>query len=117
MSLDPTLVHQFSESLTRAFEQAIRPLLEELEELRAEVAALRSGGSGRTPATPLAPREPLKNTNGGAKAVTRRSRATTVAPTCLVPHCKAAVLEKQLCETHYRVMRRAQYGGQNVDTQ
>lgn len=34
---------------------------------------------------------------------------------CLVPHCEAGVLAKQLCETHYRIMRRTVAAGEEFD--
>lgn len=34
---------------------------------------------------------------------------------CQVPHCEAGVLAKQLCETHYRIMRRAIAAGEEFD--
>lgn len=113
MSLDPNTLDRLARSIAQAIEQALVPIQQEVAQLRAEVAALRGAplmpasgtvraGATVPPAAEIAARAP-------------RTRVATPGPSCMVPHCEAAVLAKELCETHYRAMRRAASLGQHFD--
>lgn len=47
----------------------------------------------------------------------RAAAASSPGAGCQVSGCEAAVLAKQLCETHYRIMRRAAAAGEEFDLQ
>ena len=75
----------------------------------------------RPPVRPVAPAAPPSGTLVEVPAVRRPAGALSAsAPAvsaaaagggCLVPECEAPVLAKQLCETHYRIMRRTLAAG------
>lgn len=113
MPIDPGIVQRLSQSLTAALDQALAPLEREIVALRAEVAALRAAAgmaTGRPAGLPAAGR-------GAAPPVSRRpaGRTPTKELTCRVPDCPAPVLAKDLCETHYRIMRRMAASGERFD--
>jgi hypothetical protein len=110
MSIDPAVVQRLSQSLALAFEQALAPLREEIAALRTEVAALR-GSAGMAPMPPA--RRDLRPATPASRAPA--ARGAHRAQDCLVPGCPAPVLAKELCETHYRVMRRAVAAGEEFD--
>lgn len=113
MSLDPNNLDRLARSIAQAIDQALIPMQQEIDALRAEIAALR--GAPLAPASAVTrPREPVVPATE-FKPVARRTRVTTPGSSCLVPHCEAPVLAKELCETHYRSMRRALSLGQRFD--
>ena len=113
MSMDPNTLDRLARSIAQAIEQALVPMQQEVEQLRAEVAALR--GAPRMPVA--VPARPSASVPPAAEIAARmpRTRAAMPGPSCTVPHCEAAVLAKELCETHYRAMRRAASLGQHFD--
>lgn len=117
MSLDAALVQRLSASIAQALAQAVAPLQEEVERLRHEVALLRherNGGDSTAPARRPAVTVPLRAVPAERAAVTAR-RGQSSESACRVPRCEAAVLAKELCETHYRIMRRAASQGERFD--
>jgi hypothetical protein len=119
MSMDAAFVQRLSLTIAQALAQAVAPLNEEIARLRAEVESLRQERNGDTPlASPAARRAsaalPLR-TAAAAPAAPAARRGTSADAECRVPHCEAAVLAKELCETHYRVMRRALANGERFD--
>ena len=119
MSMDAALVQRLSLTIAQALAQAVAPLNEEIARLRAEVESLRQQRNGEMPlATPAARRTsapvPLR-TAAVAPAAPAARRGTSPDAECRVPHCEAPVLAKELCETHYRVMRRALANGERFD--
>lgn len=115
MTIDPSIVQRLSQSIAAALEEITAPLRDEIEQLRAELEAERSG----TPAEAPSGARPAAVRNGRATvikpAIAPRSTSSSAQPACQVPHCPAAVLAKELCETHYRVMRRTVAAGQRFD--
>jgi len=118
MSLDAALVQRLSATIAQALAQALVPLNEEIDRLRAEVEALRSDrgehaavASPRRASTPL----PLRAAAQAATAAPAARRGSVAEAPCRVPHCQAPVLAKELCETHYRIMRRALANGERFD--
>jgi hypothetical protein len=107
MSIDPAIVQRLSQSIAAALDQALAPLREEVAALRAELAAVRLGVAK----------------SGGAAVAVRRdlappaasARRSTREQYCQVPGCRGAVLAKELCETHYRIMRRMAAAGERFD--
>jgi len=113
MAIDPSLVQRLSQSIAQAFEESLASLHEEIDRLRAEVATLR-GGAGDVPAaartaTPRNGRPAVKSAS--LPVASEETRAAQ----CRVANCPAPVLAKELCETHYRVMRRMIAAGQRFD--
>ena len=110
MPIDPGIVQRLSQSLTAALEQALAPMQREIVALRAEVAALRSAAAGKpVPVAAGRPAAPPSNVRRQA------ARPTTKELACRVPDCPAPVLAKDLCETHYRIMRRMASAGERFD--
>jgi hypothetical protein len=107
MPIDPAIVQRVSQSLALAFEQALAPLREEIKSLRGEVASLRAAAGIAAPQR--APR------SAPSAARTPAARGANRALDCQVPGCPAPVLAKELCETHYRVMRRTVAAGEHFD--
>lgn len=107
MSVDPAFVQRLSQSIALAFEQVLSPLRDEIDTLRAEVAALR--GTHTDSPVPAAARAAVV----AGRATRTRGAVKSIA--CQVPDCPAPVLAKELCETHYRVMRRALAAGEPFD--
>ena len=107
MSIDPAVVQRLSQSLALAFEQALAPLRDEITSLRNEVASLRAS-AGMAPV-----RRDLRPASSAPRVIA--TRGANRAQDCLVPGCPAPVLAKELCETHYRVMRRAVAAGEEFD--
>lgn len=100
-----------------ALEQALAPMQREILALRAELTALRAAASATAgkpvPAAVAASgRQPV----AAPSALRRRgARTTTKGLECRVPDCPAPVLAKDLCETHYRIMRRLAAAGERFD--
>ncbi len=100
-------MHTLSVSLQTALapvQEQIRLLNEAVARLEDQLTDLAEHPVAAAPSTPL----------------TRGSRAPAPrpdddAPGCLVPECEAGVLAKQLCETHYRIMRRTVAAGETFD--
>jgi hypothetical protein len=106
VNIDAASLKQISAAVSDSIDRALRPLLEEIASLRRDLQELE------------APRQPA--------ATAARSKAPAVAPkpksaaaptdqTCLVPKCPAPVLAKDLCETHYRIMRRSLAANEEFD--
>ncbi|MFQ5601439.1 MAG: hypothetical protein ACE5G2_12920 [Candidatus Krumholzibacteriia bacterium] len=103
--------------------KAIEPLREEIAGLRAVHKELGAQLASPAPARPAA--AAVTAPGGKHRAVvgkiqkkagdgTSRS-APDDMPGCLVPDCPAPVLAKQLCESHYRIMRRTAAAGEVFD--
>jgi hypothetical protein len=113
MSLDAALVHRLSTTIAHALAQALAPMTEEIERLRAEVDALRAGRApAAAPSRPASAPVPVPIRSAAAAPSGRRAAPDAA---CRVPRCPAPVLAKELCETHYRVMRRVLTQGQRFD--
>jgi hypothetical protein len=116
MPIDQLTIQRLSRHLADALEELLAPLREEVAELRAaiEEARTRSGQDAPGPAPANRPAERPVPTSAG---VARRTivRPSTTGLACAVPHCEAPVLAKQLCETHYRIMRRMSAAGEKFD--
>lgn len=99
-----------------ALEKALTPI-------RKELAQLNESWSGLSQTLARASKEQ------GPATAPRRAQAAVVEPAprrqpaapsaddeqCLVPRCPAPILAKQLCETHYRIMRRNLAAGEPFD--
>ncbi len=100
-------VHTLGVSLQTALapvQEQLRSLAEAMERLERQLNAIQS-----VPAESPAPASPPRATP------TAQAAPAADDPGCLVPRCNAAVLAKQLCETHYRIMRRALANGEDFD--
>ena len=107
---EETLVHMLSVSLQKALvpvHEQLRKLSGAMEQLEARVDAL---GPAAPAAPPRAPAGRPHETRAG-----QPTPSNSEEPGCLVPECQAAVLAKQLCETHYRIMRRTAANGEEFD--
>lgn len=104
-------IQGLADAIASSLERSLAPLRRELAQLVARIDA---------PSLPAAPREGREAAPAAAVATPRsapRPSAIASAEHCLVPGCEALVLAKQLCETHYRIMRRAVAGGETFDPQ
>jgi hypothetical protein len=106
--------------LARSLEEFIAPLRAEVARLETEVRHLRAQiGVSEPPRTPVAIGSTAAATLRAAIANTevarRTGRINTAAQSCMVTQCEAPVLAKELCETHYRIMRRAIANGEEFD--
>ncbi len=117
MALDTIAIQRLSAAIAEAIEQAIAPLTDEIEQLRAAVLDLQEAAG--QPASPAAPPRTTPTLEirvpAPRAAATMRTRGITHTQTCRVPRCPAPVLAKELCETHYRAMRRASSAGEKFD--
>jgi len=108
------------QNLVDAFEAAMHRAI---APLRADLAAMNAAlkdlvaSSAASPARP-APSPLLRR---GQAAIVEISTRREPLPSggegehCVVPECDAPVLAKQLCETHYRIMRRTVAAGGHFD--
>jgi len=120
-NLDNRLSQQLVETFAVAFERALSQLQREIAALNATLARL----APRLQEPPPGYVAPAAAAAGGALLPTPAPAAKRIeiphAPsgpagaTCLVPDCPAPVLAKQLCETHYRIMRRTVAAGLTFD--
>lgn len=120
MSFDPQSIERLSQSLARSLEEFVAPLRAEISRLEAEISRLRLQVGGEE-----APRPQPSGASTAAATLhaavasgdiaRRAGRITTAAQACQVPRCTAPVLAKELCETHYRIMRRAAASGETFD--
>ena len=99
-----------------ALEKALEPLRRDLAAMHATWRQVAEAvAAGRTVVDSNPSRRAL------AAVVEVPQRREPVAPpsatdeTCMVPQCAAPVLAKQLCETHYRIMRRTVAAGGEFD--
>jgi hypothetical protein len=119
MTLDTIAIQRLSAAIAEAIEHAIAPLTEEIEQLRAAVLELQeAAGQSGVPAAPprMAPAPEKRDLAPAPRAVAAaHTRGITHLQTCRVPKCPAPVLAKELCETHYRAMRRAASAGERFD--
>jgi hypothetical protein len=117
MSIDPTIVQRLSQSLMVALEQALAPMQREILALRAEIATLRAAAGATASRPAVTPPAASGRVTATAPAGVRRrgGRSTTKGLACRVPDCPAPVLAKDLCETHYRIMRRLTAAGERFD--
>lgn len=115
MPIDPGIVQRFSQSLMAALEQALAPMQREIAALRAEVAALRGTSVPASKVAPPAPTPAGRMAAPAPAARRRNARTPTKGLECRVPDCPAPVLAKDLCETHYRIMRRMAAAGEKFD--
>jgi hypothetical protein len=120
MSFDPQSIERLSQSLARSLEEFVAPLRAEISRLEAEIGRLRLQIGGEGAARPQPPSmttaaATLRAAVVGSEIARRAGRITTAAQACQVPRCTAPVLAKELCETHYRIMRRATANGESFD--
>jgi hypothetical protein len=115
-ALDAQTLKLLVDAFTDSMGKAVTPLREQLaaihDTLRGFVASFgTAAGAAAVPGRPRAA--------AAAVDVAPRRAAVTAPredePACLVPDCTAPVLAKQLCETHYRIMRRASAAGEEFD--
>ena len=119
MALDTMVIQRLSAAIAEAIEQAIAPLADEIEQLRAAVIELQEAAGQPAPSAVL-PRaaqalEDRVQTLVPRAAAAVRTRGITHTQSCRVVSCPAPVLAKELCETHYRAMRRAASAGEKFD--
>ncbi len=117
-TLDPQTLQKLVDAFEIAMQRAIAPLRADLAAMNATWKDLAATPSAAPPA-----RSP------GASPLLRRGQAAIVEIStrreplpsagefehCVVPECDAPVLAKQLCETHYRIMRRTVAAGAHFD--
>ena len=120
MSFDPQSVERLSNALAKSLEEYVAPLRTEIARLEAEIGRLRlqiGGESLRQPQAPAASMAAatLRAAVANTTIARRTNRITTAVQSCQVPRCAAPVLAKELCETHYRIMRRAASTGEPFD--
>lgn len=118
MSNDPSSIERFARTIAEALAEIVDPLQAETTRLRAEVAQLRALVGAAAAAVKAAP--PVVAAAPALPAAAPRvapqpARAATAEAACRVPRCPAPVLAKELCETHYRIMRRLVTAGRKFD--
>jgi hypothetical protein len=112
MPIDPLTIQRVSRHLADALEELLAPLREEVAQLRAALDEARARQGLAAPRPDAATRPAASPGPAARKTVVRPS---TTELECAVPRCEAAVLAKQLCETHYRIMRRMTAAGEKFD--
>jgi len=120
MSFDPQSVERLSNALAKSLEDYVAPLRAEIARLEAEIGRLRSEIGAEERPQPQAPAASmaaatLRAAVANTRVARRTNRIATAAQSCQVPRCAAPVLAKELCETHYRIMRRAASTGETFD--
>jgi hypothetical protein len=121
MPLDKTVVQRLADSLAELLEAEVAPLRAEIAQLRAAVERLGAWAGAASAASPGSRSAALlpasRNVPEVASAEVRKTaaRPTTADVRCDVPGCPGQVLAKQLCETHYRIMRRVSAAGARFD--
>ena len=100
------------EASSPSLQAALAAIRQQMQHMSETLARLEGRLAGLTTRTT----EPQRVRSDHA-AASRRSETQDVGDedSCLVPGCKAGVLAKQLCETHYRIMRRTTAGGETFD--
>src|SRR5262245_49042233 len=120
MPFDKNAVQRLAESLAELLEAEIAPLRLEIAQLRAALERLGGARPGSMAATsPVArsgsPLPVVRSEDAGEEDRKIVARPTTAGVHCEVPGCPGQVLAKQLCETHYRIMRRVTSAGGRFD--
>ena len=121
MPLEKTVVQRLADFLKELLEAEVAPLRGEIAQLRAAVERLGArAGTAPTPAPGMREAASLPPPRSLSHAATGEVRKIAVRPTtagiqCDVPGCPGQVLAKQLCETHYRIMRRVVASGSRFD--
>jgi hypothetical protein len=99
--LDAATLTKISAAVSDSINSALQPLREEIAALRQAVQQQKGTVTPTTKASrPVAPRP---------------KPAPSSDEACQVPNCPAPVLAKELCETHYRIMRRALAANEEFD--
>ena len=93
--IDAASLKIFSKAVAETLENALTPLQQELAELRETIQELKESGNVASSPSPSSRR---------ADAPEDDAELNTA---CQVAGCPAPVLAKELCETHYRIMRRS----------
>jgi len=120
MSIDQSKLLRLTEMLAGLLEELLAPLQAEVVALRAQLDELRGRegsppaglGTATRPGASVAAPRPVARVAPVPRRLTRR---VIDKGDCEVPGCEAPVLAKQLCETHYRIMRRMQAAGGKFD--
>lgn len=104
MTLDAASLKKLTAAVTENLDNMLAPLREEIASLREALDALeeRSVAPSSRKERSTSPRRPS-------------SRETAPEQPCQVPGCPAPVLAKELCETHYRIMRRSLAADEEFD--
>lgn len=103
-TIDAASLKRFSAAVSESIDSALQPLREEIDSLRQAVQELQK----TRPVAPKAATRPQK-------AASSTTSDTESGQSCQVPKCPAPVLAKELCETHYRIMRRSLAADEDFD--